>query len=335
MISCRGRQFKDKQATSKQQTINQSYNMANNNALATTLALPTSKTNWTATVPARAPPPPPPTKKKLKLNVKKAPKCVKDGCECEAAKNEYYPNSEGGEFWTLCEKCYKEDQEEDDRPFCNDCSGYKCGGLSCYEPVCECDSDDEEEEEETGCEICGATPDITDRQRELAHELSGAEGDDWHGNSVCDECFMCCEVCYDTKNPAVFEKTAATLCECEEKPKCDLCEGAVSDEGGKVTVLGMDITICENCDKGGDNYDGWLDEYDYNPETSNYEEKDAKKEEKLQDEFWNGGMSEMWGRALREGHPLWEPYKLYKAMPSIVAAAAAAQAHMKKEQDEC
>jgi len=43
-----------------------------------------------------------------------APKCLTDGCECEAAKNKYYPNSEGGEFWTLCEKCYEEDQEEED-----------------------------------------------------------------------------------------------------------------------------------------------------------------------------------------------------------------------------
>ena len=43
-----------------------------------------------------------------------APKCVNDGCECEAALNSYYPNSEGGQFWTLCEKCYEEDQEEDE-----------------------------------------------------------------------------------------------------------------------------------------------------------------------------------------------------------------------------
>ena len=42
------------------------------------------------------------------------PKCVTKNCECFAAKNEYYPNSEGGEFWTLCEKCYKEDQEQDE-----------------------------------------------------------------------------------------------------------------------------------------------------------------------------------------------------------------------------
>ena len=35
-----------------------------------------------------------------------APKCVKDDCECEAAKNKYYPNSKQGEFWTLCEECF-------------------------------------------------------------------------------------------------------------------------------------------------------------------------------------------------------------------------------------
>ena len=41
------------------------------------------------------------------------PKCAIKGCECNAAINEYYPNSEGGQYWTLCEKCYEEDQEEE------------------------------------------------------------------------------------------------------------------------------------------------------------------------------------------------------------------------------
>ena len=50
-----------------------------------------------------------------------APKCDTKNCECFAAKNKYYPNSEGGEFWTLCEKCYKEDQEEATHD-CNQCS---------------------------------------------------------------------------------------------------------------------------------------------------------------------------------------------------------------------
>ena len=42
------------------------------------------------------------------------PKCLTEGCECDAAFNDYYPNSEGGQYWTLCDKCYKEDQEDDE-----------------------------------------------------------------------------------------------------------------------------------------------------------------------------------------------------------------------------
>ena len=37
------------------------------------------------------------------------PKCARNGCDCEAALNSYYPNSEGGQFWTLCEKCFQTD----------------------------------------------------------------------------------------------------------------------------------------------------------------------------------------------------------------------------------
>jgi len=150
--------------------------------------------------------------------------------------------------------------------------------------------------EGTVCEICGATPEIAD---------------DWNGNSVCDECFMCCEECSNTKNPTVFEKTASDLCECEEKKdivgcceKCDMeivrdsdehdncligaddkfycqhCPAAMCEmcevcytNGGSISVLGRDISICENCDMGGDCYDGFLDEYHYNAETNDYEEK--------------------------------------------------------------
>ena len=51
---------------------------------------------------------------KVSMFQKKKPKCDTKNCECFAAKNKYYPNSEGGEFWTLCEKCYKEDAGEDE-----------------------------------------------------------------------------------------------------------------------------------------------------------------------------------------------------------------------------
>ena len=40
------------------------------------------------------------------------------------------------------------DEFLDDRPFCEDCRGYTCGGLGAYEPVCCCDSDEESDEEE-------------------------------------------------------------------------------------------------------------------------------------------------------------------------------------------
>ena len=36
-----------------------------------------------------------------------APKCARDGCDCVAAFNRYYPHSEGGQFWTLCEECFR------------------------------------------------------------------------------------------------------------------------------------------------------------------------------------------------------------------------------------
>lgn len=43
----------------------------------------------------------------------KPPKCAEKGCNNFAAKNEYFPNSEGGEYWEYCEKCYEKDQEEE------------------------------------------------------------------------------------------------------------------------------------------------------------------------------------------------------------------------------
>ena len=204
------------------------------------------------------------------------------------------PCEECGE--TRCKFCPCEcEEEEDDGARCDICCG--CGKFTETGNVCDCGGahrelcDDCKEEEATTefarnkicdecgckggceltcvyvcgepCEICGATSDIND---------------DWHGNSVCDECFMCCEECYNTKNPAVFEKTASDLCECEDKVQCEHCEGAVSDEGGIIVVMGQEMTICESCDMGGDCYDGFLDEYHYNAETNDYEEKEASQQ---------------------------------------------------------
>jgi hypothetical protein len=42
-----------------------------------------------------------------------APKCAEEGCENHAAKNQYYPNSDGDKYWTLCEECYDQDQDDE------------------------------------------------------------------------------------------------------------------------------------------------------------------------------------------------------------------------------
>ena len=52
---------------------------------------------------------------------------------------------------------------------------------------------------------------------------------------------------------------------------CSIC-GEEEGEVGTITVCGRDIEVCENCDKDGDNYDGFLDQYDFCAETSSYEE---------------------------------------------------------------
>jgi hypothetical protein len=44
------------------------------------------------------------------------PKCAEEGCENHAAKNEFYPNGDppNTEYWTLCDECFKKDQDEED-----------------------------------------------------------------------------------------------------------------------------------------------------------------------------------------------------------------------------
>ncbi len=246
--------------------------------MTTALALPSSKTNWTATVPARAPPPPPPVTWKEGMCWTC---CVKPGTNstfrdalgeneltCDDCHREEYPEQYEEPVVGKCEQC--ECDVTTDQDYLKLKTGPGAGRIYCEEHVgwgecqkawsgsCGCDVCADEEEKKEQCEICGATPEIAD---------------DWDGYSVCDECFMCCEECYNTKNPAVFEKTASDLCECEDKVQCEHCEGAVSDEGGIIVVMGQEMTICENCDMGGDCYDGFLDEYHYNAETNDYEEK--------------------------------------------------------------
>ena len=234
----------------------------------------------------------------------------------------------------------------------------------------------------------------------------------------CEDIVGCCEKCDmeivrdsdEHDNCLIIDggDSADKFCcqRCGDMKTCEHCEGAVSDEGGIIVVMGQEMTICESCDMGGDCYDGFLDQYHYNPETNDYEEendetcdgcmevfhedelaclcsnekcglfqknccKDCCAKNKCEDcveedeqtcdgcgttcldhtsnkgrgsespceeceetrcklcpcaceenqvlaaqqeEFWDGGMKEMWGEELREGHPLWEPFKLYMAM---------------------
>ena len=293
--------------------------MASNNAMTTALALPSSKTNWTAIVPARAPPPPPPVTQATMLKRTHEIQCGKCAIS-DYAENIGVWNDDGTlQELGLCGECEKPDI------------------VGC-------------------CEKC---------------DMEIVRDSDEHDNCLigADDKFYC-QHC-----PAAM---------------CEMCESCYTN-GGSISVLGRDISICENCDKGGDCYDGFLDEYHYNAETNDYEEKEdepipycyengkysapipcgcpipcavassddeseeedeqtcdgcgttcldhtsnkgrgsespceeceetrcklcpcACEENQLLEEFWDGGMKEMWGEELREGHPLWEPFKLYKAM---------------------
>ena len=208
--------------------------------------------------------------------------CDRGGDCYDGFLDEYHYNAETNDYEEKkeivgkCEQC--ECDVTTDQDYLKLKTGPGAGRIYCEEHVgwgecqkawsgsCGCDVCADQEEKKEECEICGATPEI---------------GDDWDGYSVCDECFMCCEECYNTKNPAVFEKTASDLCECEDKVQCEHCEGAVSDEGGIIVVMGQEMTICENCDMGGDCYDGFLDEYHYNAETNDYEEKKEEDSEEV------------------------------------------------------
>ena len=86
------------------------------------------------------------------------PKCANEGCENCAVKNENYPDSEGGEYWTLCEECFDKDQEEE-KPKCKSCCVervvdyednicHTCYHKSCDEGECYCCDNEEEPKEE-------------------------------------------------------------------------------------------------------------------------------------------------------------------------------------------
>ena len=85
------------------------------------------------------------------------------------------------------------DEFVDDRPFCEDCRGYTCGGLGVYEPECCCDSDEESDEEDDACKDmcceCGKFKDTGN-----VCDCGGGH------REICDEC--------KENKPSIFERLA-------------------------------------------------------------------------------------------------------------------------------
>jgi len=187
--------------------------MASNNALSNALALASSKTNWTAIVPARAPPPPPPTP-------------VKDIVGC-------------------CEKCAVEivrDSDEHDNAHIID-GGDAADKFRCQRCLVDCPCD-ECDEDKAQCVLCSKWA--------VSATMSY---DDAVGEHSCCDC--------DPNGDVLLGEEVCSIC-------------GEEGEVGTITVCGRDIKVCENCDTDGDNYDGFLDKYEFCAETSSYEEKEEE-----------------------------------------------------------
>ena len=214
--------------------------------MTTALALASSKTNWTATVPARAPPPPPPVTQATMLKRTHEIQCGKCAIS-DYAENIGVWNDDGTlQELGLCGECEKPDI------------------VGCCE-CCECDvtTDQDYLKLKTGP---GAGRIYCEE-----HVGWGECQKAWSGSCGCDVCAdqeeQTCDGCGTTCLDHTSNKGRGSESPCEEceETRCKLCPCA-----------------CE--------------------------------ENQLLEEFWDGGMKEMWGEELREGHPLWEPFKLYMAM---------------------
>jgi hypothetical protein len=108
------------------------------------------------------------------------------------------------------------DEFVDDRPFCEDCRGYTCGGLGAYEPVCCCDSDEDEEEYICDCSVCG----------ERLYACGSVElAEDADGGGCCAECAPA-EECKDMCCECGKFKDTGSVCDCGggHREICDECK---------------------------------------------------------------------------------------------------------------
>jgi len=139
--------------------------MASNNALSTALAMASSKTNWTAIVPARAPPPPPPVTWKDGMCWTC---CVKPGTNstfrdalgeneltCDKCHREEYPEQYEEDIVGCCEKCAVEivrDSDEHDNAHIID-GGDAADKFRCQRCLVDCPCD-ECDEDKAQCVLC-------------------------------------------------------------------------------------------------------------------------------------------------------------------------------------
>ena len=229
--------------------------MASNNALSNALALASSKTNWTAIVPARAPPPPPPITQATMLKRTHEIQCGKCAMS-DYAENIGVWNDDGTlQELGLCGEC------DEDKAQCVLCSKWDVSATMSYDDAvgehscCDCDPKGDVllgEEEccwEIDCDICGEK-----QGKDVCPFETGYADDEY----VCDECFMCCGECSGSKNPAVGARYGE-VCECEdvddEHNRCIDCDEDFKQT--KKTFWGCEVcglNTCEECCKNDDGY---------------------------------------------------------------------------------
>ena len=224
-------------------------------------------------------------------------------CECDVTTDQDYLKLKTGPGagriyceehvgWGECQKAWSgscgcdvcADEEEEDEQTCDGCGTTcldhtsnkgrgsespceECGETRCKFCPCECEEATTEFARNKICDECGCKGGC-----ELTCVYVCGEDEEKDIVGCCEKCDM--EIVRDSDEHDNCLIGADDKFYCQHCPAamCEMCEVCYTN-GGSISVLGRDISICENCDKGGDCYDGFLDEYHYNAETNDYEEK--------------------------------------------------------------
>lgn len=190
--------------------------MASNNALSTALALASSKTNWTAIVPARAPPPPPPVS-------------WKDGmcwtCCVKPGTNSTFRDALGENELT-CDKCHRREYPQD-----YDCSICGLRGDAC----------------ESGGSTVG-TITVCGRDIEVCEDCD-TDGDNYDG--FLDKYVFCAETSsYEEKDiVGCCEKCAVEIVrDSDEHDNCHIIDGGDAADKFRCQRCLVDCP-CDECDE--------------------------------------------------------------------------------------